>query len=699
MVPPFFVDDEAVLAGQIVADAQQMQSTGDDNIVLSGDVRFQRAGERVSADRIEHFRESGDIFARGNVVYSTPDLEVKTQTADVNTKASTVKSGPAQYRYRLGDNQGRLDWPQLGHGSAKRVTRTETGIIIFDDADYTNCPADQPGWHIAASSLTLDPNEAEGTATGASLWFKGVPLLYVPWFRFPIGDVRKSGFLVPRFGVNSANGSELSTPWYWNIAPQADATLTPHYMSERGLALESEWRYQSRTGYWQLDNEYLDEDDKTNTRRHFSRLRHAGQPFSNWTTSIDASDVSDPDYFDDFGDSLDLTGTTHLERRADITHRESNEVFRHTFVGRVQNYQTVDETIAAGSRPYQRLPQITYDIDATQRPGGFAFDIDSELVKFDRNASVTAERLDLRPRIRLPIERTAGFFRPSLSVWHTRYKVDNSEIGGEDDVDIERTIPVFSLDTGLFFERAIAGGKQTLEPRLYYLRVPFEDQSTIPTFDSGTIDLSFDQLFRENRFSGADRVGDARQLSLALTTRFVRDNGREYASASIGQIHYLDDRRVALSGTAVDTAGRSDIVLDLRSELDEWWRASTTVQWDPRLDESNRSTTQLAYTGTDGDRFSITHRYRVDDHDQVDLSFGVPLKPHWRISGRWNYELDDEHNIDSNLALEYQSCCWAFRAVARQYLTDNGTEQADSLYFELVMKGLGSLGDNTDGFF
>lgn len=512
---------------------------------------------------------------------------------------------------------------------------------------------------------------------------------------FPIGDARKSGLLAPRIARSETRGFEVSVPWYWNIAPQADATITPHNMTRRGLQLQSQWRYLNTWGHWQLDNEYLDNDTKTNTRRTFTQLRHSGAPFPGWTSSINTSRVSDALYFSDFGESYELSSITHLERRFDLNYRAAYQSGYYTFRTRLQQYQTIDSTTPARDKPYQRLPQLTFDAKTATLASGLAFDVNAELVSFEREDSITGQRFNVKPRISLPLTKSFGFFTPSLGTWHTYYSLDSNDTSNLD--SISRNVPVFSLDTGLFFDRITKGGTQTLEPRLFYLYVPFEEQADIPVFDAGTYDFSFAQLFRENRFSSADRIGDANQLTLALTTRFQTSGGREWAHATIGQIHYFDDRRVALSGNSADTIERSNLVLDLSATMDNAWSASAIWQGNPTREATDRLTTRLGYKNNDN-YIDVTRRFRAFDHDQVDLSFNMAVNNRWRAIGSWQYSLDDKRSTQTWLALEYESCCWAFRTAAHRHLIDDidGDDEKDNgttLYFELVMKGLGSVGD------
>ncbi len=680
-------------AGQVNASASTVVSSDGNSIELSGDVNLYLDSQHLAAQQVSYNRLTGDVSASGDVKYTSREFEARGESMSANLNQKTFQSGKVTYRVHLPGYELPANTPGYGNGQAAKVTHTERGVTLLEHADFTTCPAgEDPDWKLTAGSLELDHNESEGTAKHVRVAFKGVPFLYIPWFRFPVGDVRKSGFLVPRVGSSGSRGTEFQVPYYIDVAPQADATITPRSMSKRGLQLRSEWRYLSNIGQWKLDDEYLDNDSQTDTQRRFTRLRHTGNPFPDWTSYIDASDVSDAAYFDDLGGSLSIASITHLERRVEMANHTDNDVLNHSFKVRLQGYQTVDDSLAAIGKPYQRLPQLVYDATAKRRPGGFAFGLRSELVHFDRSDSVTGERFFVKPRVSKPFNSVAGFFRPSLSVWHTRFALDNTDAGNAD--SFERSVPVFSLDTGLFFDRATENGVQTLEPRLFYLHVPFEDQSDIPVFDAHQYDFGFAQLFRDNRFSGADRIGDARQLSVAITSRFQDRGGRELARASIGQILYFEDRRVSLSGGEVDTSKHSDLVSELSAGLNRNWSTTAGLQWDSENKSTVSGSSQLHYSDSDNTRFNIAHNYRAGDLEQVDLSFSTQLSERWRWAGRWNRSLDEDKNIEALLALEYESCCWAFRTAFRHHLIDDGEDTDNNMYFELVMKGLGNAGDD-----
>ena len=682
--------------GQVRAKADRVVSSGPDSLLLTGNVNIEQSLRRLTAQKVDYTSDSGTLIATGNVHYITPDIALRSDSITANADNEILQTGTANYNIRLPQATSASTQPKYGSGSAAKIERTPDGVVMLDDVDYSTCPPGQDGWQLSANTLELNPNRSEGTATHATLWFKDIPIFYTPWLHFPIGSQRKSGFLAPRISNSNSRSIELSTPWYWNIAPQADATLTPRAMSKRGLQLQSQWRYLDTTSHWILDSEYLENDKLTNTNRSFSRLRYRGTPSANWTASIDTSRVSDNTYFSDFGDSFNLSNLAYLERNASLHHRSASKGLNQMLHVRLQDFQPLDNSTGS----YQRLPQITYNAATMMFTNGLSLNLHSEWARFERRDSVTGERLHLQPQLQLLLEGDYGFLQPSLSTWHTHYVLGDTHAGSPD--RITREVPVFSLDSGLFLERPLGGdrgGVQTLEPRLFYLRVPFRHQSDIPIFESNEYEFSFPQLFRENRFSGTDRIGDAHQLSVALTTRFREHSGREWLRASVGQIHHFEDRRVSLPDSGTDSTSRSDLVLELSGALDANWHTSASWRRDTERESTDRGAVHLGYNGDSGNYINVTHHYRFNDHEQIGLSFGIALNGRWHTNGRWRYALDDKRNIDSLLGLKYENCCWAFHTGIRRYLLDSNNDGTNdknesTLYFELVMKGLGSFGND-----
>ncbi|MBK1673362.1 organic solvent tolerance protein [Ectothiorhodospira shaposhnikovii] len=649
---------------------------------LEGSVELYDQGRILQADRIIYEEARSFLETEGNVRFQTDTgLFLESPRGFLHLDSETGRFENARYRYD----------PRRARGEARALEPRGHERLYLEGATYTTCDPGHDHWLLSASHVQLNQESGQGSARNVLLRFQGVPLLYTPWITFPIDDRRKSGLLPPSFGTSDNTGVDLTIPFYLNLAPHRDATLGLRLMDTRGAMLMSEFRYLNPSNRGRLHLDHLPNDTSYGDDRTLVAWDHEWRISPRLHFNVSGSDVSDPRYFRDLGDSLDDTSITHLERRADLVYRQSTW----SLLGRVQDFQTVDETLSSTSRPYKRLPQLLYQGRWPLQAGGVNYGMRAEWVAFERDGTVTARRTDLLSEVSKPFMGTAWFLTPTLKYRFTHYDLEDQAAGVPG--SLSREVPIMSLDSGLFLDRPLKGGNiQTLEPRLYYLYTPYRDQDDIPLFDTAMFDFSFDQMFRDHRFSGPDRIADANQVTVALTTRVISsDTGSEFMRASLGQIQYFDDRRVQLrgQGTATESQGSSSLVGELGARLGDRWTARAGAQWDPRREQIERSSTHLQYR-VDGRRvINLGHRYREELLEQVDLSFAWPLSRHWDAVGRWAYSLEDDRDLEVLAGLEYKSCCWAFRIVSRRFLNDGATgEYNDGIYFQLILKGLGSLG-------
>lgn len=652
-------------------------------VSLNGNTTITYQNRVLNAEDAQYNPDTGEVAIQGALSFEADGVRMESNNAVIDMDDNVFSTDDTEYEFDINGNRAT--------GVASHMERDELGQFTLDGATYSTCPPGDKSWYIRAKKLRLYPDEGIGTAENLSLIFKGVPLLVVPRFSFPISPKRKTGFLAPIFARGDSTGFELHVPWYWNIRNDIDATIVPRFTTKRGTQLQTEFRYMNRQGIWIFDNEYMNDSSLSGKKRAFSQLRHTGSFGSYWTSEINASRVSDEDYFTDLGDSLQLASITHLDRRADLAYKRGN----FTALARLQSYQTVDEDIPAEQRPYQRLPQLTANWETPKDELGVRASAAAELVYFDRNNSITGSRFDVQPKLSLPISKDSWFVTPSVSYRFTFYSLNNTD---EDQRSrLSRGLGTFSLDSGLFFDRATddKGSVQTLEPRLFYLKVPYANQSDLPLFDSSELDFSISQLFRENRFSGADRVADSNQLSMALTSRFIDgESGAEELRGSIGQILYFDERRVSLEGTELDNSSSSDFVGELSAQLPKKWYARGQMQWNPDDNSTVRASVLFSYRPDDKRILNFAHRtVNTGETEQLDFSALWPIGNNWRLASRWNYSLDDDRSLESLLGVEYDSCCWAFRLAARRYIADEDNHET-KLYFQLVLKGLAPLGQN-----
>ena len=652
---------------------------------LRGNVELTRADQRIETERL--------LFDPVEQVITVPEpIAYRDQQIWLQGKEA---------HYDLVGENGHFSWVDFGlsgssaHGSA-RLAELEGGHTSrLYELDYTTCPGDDPDWRIEMKELELRHDEGMGDARGAKLEFKGIPLLYVPWFTFPIDDRRKTGFLDPGFGYSSDTGVELGVPWYWNIAPNHDATLEPRWFSERGFMLTGQYRFLTKQTSGELEFDYMPDDRETDEERYHYQFRHSSRPWQRWRTELILDRVSDVRYFQDYGTSLQQTARQFLRSSALL--RGVGRYWDFEFMA--DDFQVIDESVQPENEPYRRVPRIAFWLDRPLAGTGIAFGLDSELVAFDRDVGVTGTRLDLFPSLSWDRYNRWGFVKPRVGYRYTAYDLDYQGLPGDESPS--RGATVASLDAGLVFDRFTSdGGYQTLEPRLFYLYVPYEAQDDLPVFDSGDFTFGFSQLFNPNRFAGGDRLGDANQLSLAISTRkFDSLDGRERWSLGIGQIVYFDDRLVQLEDRAPEDADLSPLLGEFAWRVSPQLQAVAGLQWDWDRSEMDVGMLGLRYTGSKGQRIAFEYRYRTERVDQFDFRILWPLGERWRMLSRVNYSFADDELLEIQGGFEYESCCWAFRTVLRRYLKNRDGEFRDGIYVELNLKGLASIGSGSRNLF
>jgi LPS-assembly protein len=655
---------------------------------LEGNAVVQYAGQRLEAGNIVYRQDSGEVEALQGIRYTGPGLYVSGERAALY---------PEQQQGELHEVDYAL-YQQHGRGEAKILRLDSLTEQTLEDAYYTTCAPGNEDWVLSAREVELDEAQGTGTARGAKVAFKGVPIIYTPYASFPIDERRKSGLLVPRVGQTEQTGFDASLPVYWNIAPNRDMTIIPRYMSDRGAMLGAEFRYLNPHNEGRLSGEYLPSDNESNNEdRSLVSIVHHGNPWPRLQTSIIASNVSDENYFEDLGTNLVETSQTNLERTAAMDYHGIGWQLGM----RVQDFQTIDATVTSAERPYKQLPQIVFSATPDTRLLGMKFETGAEFNHFTHSDDevVTGSRLDVQPTISLPVYRAAWYIDPAAGVRHTAYDLNNTATGADDSPS--RTTPVVSLDTGAFFERNGRWGDsdyvQTLEPRLFYLYVPYRNQEDLPVFDTGDYDFNYWTLFRENRFSGPDRMGDANQLAVALTSRILSPmSGRQLISASLGSLLYFRDRKVTLPGDPVETDSSSDLIAEVTLALANHWNADAEYHWDPHDSTTTRNDYRLQYKRGPRQLVNLSYRQQSDTLEQVDMSFLWPLSPAWHMVGRWYYSLQSRETIEALAGIGYESCCWGLQVLGRSYIYNTEDDRNNSVFLQLELKGLGKLGTKVD---
>jgi LPS-assembly protein len=684
------LEDEPAISGlvsdnpdTIVFEAGRLEAqVGDQPMArMSGGVLLRQDDKLAGAQSARYEPQQQAILLEGDVRYEDPGTQIHSDSAEFSYLSGRIRFEGAEFS--LGSNDGR--------GAAEALEINQDGRLILDGVEYTTCPPGSEDWLLQGRSIELDTGEGVGTARNIKLRFKGVPILYAPYLSFPIGDARKTGLLTPEIGSAGRSGNEIRVPFYWNIAPNYDATITPRLLTSRGLQLETQFRYLTPRNDGVLTADYLPNDSILDDARHQLRYEHRTNFQSGWRNQINFREVSDGQYFEDLGGSLSVSSITHLNRSIRFDYHTDTI----SLLGQVQDYQTIDDAILPADEPYRRLPQL---LARGSWPFGFTrLGLDGEVVNFDRDVGVTGWRVNAAPSIKLPISRPGWFVTPAVSLDYTRYQLRNSLPGN--DTEPTRTVPIGSLDTGMILERALNGSNriQTIEPRLLYVNIPFREQNDLPVFDTITPDINLVQLYRENRFLGIDRIGDTEQLSIGVTSRILDvSSGRELMTATVGQTRYFGDRNVVLPGRTAATFESSDYIAELRFLIWENINFDFGHQWGTGDSGTTQSEARLQYRPASKKILNLAYRFRRDSLEQGDLSWSWPVSTQWNFVGRYNFSFRDQEVLEQFFGLEYESCCWGIRLVSRRHISTRDGTRDSSFGLQLVLKGMTSVGTAAD---
>lgn len=713
------------LDGDITYSADEGSSSADGMTELSGDVDVHMGDRQIQADRLDYDRNRNDITATGAVRYRDPVVLLQGDTGHYNDQGAQFSHG----RFEL--------IKQPGHGTADQISMTPGRVITLQRVTFSSCPRQHNDWQIRAKRLVLDTNAGRGVGHGAVVDFEHVPILYLPWIAFPLSNARQSGVLFPNFGTSSLSGAFLGVPWYWNIAPNQDATFTPTYYSKRGLDLGAEYRLLTEDTRGTIDANLMPNDKETGTSRTFVRLLDRYQ--LGWNTRVDTTieNVSDGTYFEDFTQGTESTSTPFLPRSLAVIHRDDIWNLR----GEVIAYQTLDyNNVPVDERPYIQLPRLS--AAALWSPGGWPAlqtGFDSELVNFTRagctpctltggcpglsgvcnipnttadpNANVSGWRLDAMPRVGLDLSGAGYFLRPGVAWDFTQYALRDA---AGNDTSPQRSLPIVSIDSGLEFERVndVSGGRTiTLEPRAMYVYIPYRDQSQLPVFDSGIPDPNLIELFRPNRFVGVDRIGDENGLTFGLTSQtFDTASGTRFLSATIGQAFYFQPARVTLPGEVQQSVDRSSLIAAVVLSAYRNWNLQFDIASNPRVSAIEQDEITLQYHANNQQVANLSYRYRTGQLAQIDASTAWPVAHHWDLYARAVYSLFDNPtatlvapvvrpgSIEDFAGFQYHGNCWNLRVLWQRSVSERNGTQSSGVSFQLELTGLSSVGSQVTSF-
>ena len=598
-----------------------------------------------------------------------------------------------------------------GYGHAEHMEFEGENLYRLKGATYTTCSPSDPDWYARTSDLLLDYNRNEADGRNATLYFKDVPFLYSPWLDFPLNNARRTGLLTPTLGTTSNTGLDVALPWYWNIAPNMDATLTPRHMGKRGEQLNTELRYLEPFSAGLLRYEYMPKDTIFGASRNSWSVVHNQNFGLGFSGALNMNGASDKTYFTDLASSISTTSLSYLTRTASLSY---GSTWWNASVG-TQRYVPLQDV----AQTYDKLPYATLNASRPNFFGGTAFALNGEFTHFSIHDPITTgmaqgTRSVLYPQLSLPLVNSGINFTPKLGYHLTRYNLSQVQNPG-DPTSITRTVPIFSVDSTVTFERDLAWGDknltQTLEPRLYYLRVPSVDQSQIPVFDTSLADFNFAQVFSENRYSGSDRIGDASQLTAALTSRIIDpETGVERVRGAIGQLYYFRNQTVTLPTEAARSSKQADFLAGLTGQFLPATYLDSAWQYNPRDKHTERYTVGTRYQPEPLKTLNLSYRFRRDSATSLaagalpdgvrdfDISGQWPLWGHWYGVARYNYSVHDKRLVDSVAGLEYDGGCWVGRLAMQRFVAANqassitGQNYTSGIFIQLELNGFSRIG-------
>ena len=672
--------------------AESLEGIAEKYIEAAGAVELRTRTETVRADWLRYDLVTSEVWGKGDVVLRRGIDWITGPEA--RYRRDTEQGFFTEPRFYLGENGAR--------GSASELRFSGPQRYDIADARYTTCPAPREDWYIRMHELEVDQSRMVGTGRNATLYFLGAPVAYSPWLEFPLSNDRKSGFLTPTLGSSGSRGFEAAVPYYLNLAPDYDATLIPRLMTKRGLQLAGQFRYLRPESAGEVDAEYLYNDRVTSTNRYALSWKH-NHSLGNLVPGLagywNLNKVSDDTYFSDLSDRIAYTSQTSLPREGGLVWNRGP----FSLLARVQSFQTLsDPTAPPATPPYNRLPQVQATLAPTEW-AGLEFAFTGEYARYQQAALLDGDRIYAYPTVTWSRRGAAWFVSARAGVHARHYTLDPSPTRPS---NIDVTLPIASVDAGLVFERndRLFGRDfvQTLEPRIYYVYIPYRDQDAIPNFDSAQDDFNFGQLFSENRYLGNDRIGDANQLTIAATSRILdAGSGAERLRLAVGQRFYFSDQRVTLNEPA-RSASTSDLLFGAEGRLSEIWSIVGLLQLN--LDSANTERLNLGarYTPAPGRVFNASYRYTRNLADpaggtsalrQFDLSTQWPIGENWSLLGRWNYSLVDGKTLEGVAGVEYNAGCWVLRLVG-QRLTTTSQTTTTSVYVQIELNGLARFGTN-----
>ncbi|HKB84215.1 MAG TPA: LPS-assembly protein LptD [Burkholderiales bacterium] len=658
-------------------DADKVEGHQDQELEATGSVRLRKRGAAVFSDQLHLSFPQEQFTATGHVRFE---------------KDGDVITGD-QLFYDLTNDSGYIDKPAYklprygARGDANRLVAENRDLYKINKTTYTTCDVGDDDWYLRVDELELDRLRDIGVAHNATVVFKGVPILYSPYLDFSLSGRRKTGLLPPTYGSTGQSGLEYTQPFYWNIAPNRDATIAPRVLAKRGVLMNGDFRYLEPDVKGEVRGDFLPDDRQKSERRYGYSWQHQQNFGNGFSGGLDLQGVSDDAYFTDLSDKIAVTSQTNLNREGDLFY-DGDWWNLNT---RVQRFQTLQDPLAPIVAPYARVPQITLNMNR-QTDLHLDFGLQGEYVEFAHPTLLNGRREILYPSISAPFQNSFFYITPKVGYHSTSYSFEDPSRPDE-----TRNLPIYSLDSALTFERETTlwgrAFRQTLEPRLYYVYIPFRPQDQLPNFDTALADFNLAQIFTENQFSGGDRINDANQLTAAVSSRLIDpESGDEQFRIVLGQRYYFKPQEVSLTPELRNSA-RSDVLAAVTGQITKHWFTDMDVQYSVDENRVQRSNAVLRYQPEPGKLVNFGYRFTREALEQVDLSTQWPIGGRWNGLARYNYSLQDNRLVEGLLGLEYNAGCWAARFVMHRFAIAT-QEYVNAMFLQLELTDVSRIGSS-----
>ena len=679
-----------VPSGPVTISADRMEGIANKETSAIGNAELRQGNVSINADQLLYIYATDEVQASGSVRVARDGDRMTGTGLRLRVRDNIGQFDRADYTFALRSRAGYS--AVRARGTADVIKLKGDDKYHLENATLTTCGPGNDDWYLKVGELDLDMTRDVGEARRGRLVFKEVPLVYMPWADFSLHNQRKSGFLPPTVGSTGKSGVEISTPYYLNLAPNRDLTIAPREFSKRGLQMTAQFRYIDETYDGDARFERMGNDRIRNIDRFATTIQHNQRFSSNLNGYININKVSDDNYFRDLSSRINITSQTTLPRDGMLNYNGGWYVA----TARAQRFQTLQDPLNPLVEPYGRLPQFTFNANR-QYVGGVDLGLNSEFVKFSHPTSVIGSRTTFYPSASLPLIGAGAYVTPKLGFHSTSYSLTRNPLDTPE--TLHRALPIASVDSGLTFERDSAflgqNFRQTLEPRMYYLHVPYRDQSKIPLFDTGLADFNYAQVFSENLFNGGDRIADANQLTIAATTRILApSSGQEILKATVGQRHYFQNQQVALNdATPTRTDKTSDFLAAVSGRISRQWTLDSALQFNPHRNYFDRLGIGARYQPESAKVLNLGYRFTRDSLNQVDISAQWPLGGGWSGVGRYNYSMRDSRLVESLGGFEYNAGCWIGRIVVQRFAAATGNFTS-AVFVQLELNGFSRIGSN-----